>query len=87
MPGAAARNLHVPLPEEVHSELREASQQDGRPATAIARDAIEQWLAERRRRRIAEEITASISGLEGSELDLDPELESAGVECLRDTAT
>ncbi len=74
------RNLHVPLPDDVYARLRSEADRSGRPATVLAREAIRTWL--RRRRKIArhEAITAYAARWAGSSLDLDPELEAAGLE-------
>ena len=37
-------NFHVPLPTELYSKLREEAERSKRPATALARQAIEDWL-------------------------------------------
>ena len=82
MTATAKRNFHLPLAADDYEQLREAAQREGRPATALVREALREWLAERRRRRVAEEIAESIQGIEGTALDLDPDLEAAGAECL-----
>jgi len=79
----ATRNLHVPLPEALYSELRTAAQRAGRPATEIARDAIDRWLAEERRAALRAAIAEYAAANAGTAVDLDRDLERAAVEHLR----
>lgn len=81
---AVARNFHVPLPEEVHNALRGEAERSGRPATALAREAIEAFLRRRRRIALHEAIAAYAAQHAGSQGDLDPELERTAVEHLLD---
>jgi hypothetical protein len=46
---SAVKNFHLPLPENVYAALRAEAAALKRPATVIAREAIEAWLRERRR--------------------------------------
>ena len=41
------RNFHLPLPDDMYRDLQEEAQRSGRPATALARHAIEVWLRHR----------------------------------------
>jgi predicted DNA-binding protein len=75
-----AKNLHVPLPGELHSALRDAAARLGKPATTVAREAIERYVLELRKQTIDLAIEAWAIEVAGSELDLDPMLESATVE-------
>ena len=79
----ASRNFHLPLPEELRERLRLEAARSGRPATALAREAIESWLAERRRVQLHQSIADYASRFAGSALDLDAELEAASVEHLQ----
>ena len=83
MAHATARNLHVPLPEPIYRRLRAEAERTRRPATAIAREAIEQWLAEQHRAALHEAISSYAREHAGSKADLDLELEGAAVEHLR----
>lgn len=78
----ATRNLHVPLPELLHAELRAAAERTGRPATELARAAIDRWLQEEKRAAIRAEVAAYAAAHAGTTSDLDPALERAGVESL-----
>src|SRR5437763_9902318 len=75
----AAKNLHVPLPAELHARLASEAKQLGRPATALARGAIEAWLEQRRQEQIAEDLRAFALKYAGTEFDLDPAFEAAGI--------
>jgi predicted transcriptional regulator len=74
------KNFHLPIPEDVHEALRREAVALGRPATVIAREAIEEWLRERRRAAVHEAVAAYASGHAGTLADLDPALERASLE-------
>ena len=82
MAGKAVHNLHVPLPGPVHDRLRAEATRSRRPATALAREAIEAWIAERERHAVHEAIADYASEMAGTPADLDTDLEKAGVEHL-----
>lgn len=84
MKAHATHNFHLPLPGDVRDMLREEVERSGRPATAIARQALEEWLRKRRRMRRREEITEYASAAAGTTADLDEALEEAASECLAD---
>lgn len=79
----ATKNLHVPLPEPLYTELKTAAQRTGRPATEIARAAIDRWLAEERRAARRAEVAEYASRNAGTDVDLDADLERAALEHLR----
>lgn len=81
--GRATHNFHLPLPEEIHEMLREEAEHSGQPATTVAREALQDWLRRRRRERRHAEIARFASEHAGTSLDLDPELEQAGLEAIR----
>jgi hypothetical protein len=78
----ATKNFHLPLPEAFHDELRSAAREAGQPATRFAqelmRTGLDEWLRARRRQQIA----AYARQVAGSEDDLDPALEQAGIDSL-----
>lgn len=80
MVAVGKKNLHVPLPTEVHQELKAQAQRVGEPATVLARRAIEDRVRALKREQIADEITAYADAMAGTEFDLDPALEAAGLE-------
>lgn len=75
-------NFHLPLPPEIHQMLHEEAERTGRPATTVAREALQSWLTERRRQRLYQEIASWASEHAGTDLDLDGDLEAAGLELL-----
>jgi len=79
----ATKNFHLPLPEDVYKALREEAAAVKRPATVVAREAIEAWLRERRKAVLREAIAAYAVEHAGTVADLDPALEQAGLEVLR----
>ncbi len=76
------RNLHVPLPDPLYQKLRNASQRFSRPATDLAREAIDNWLVEQQRMFVHEAVADYALGAAGSTEDLDEQLEAAGIESL-----
>lgn len=77
-------NFHLPLPEQLHQLLREEAAQTGQPATALVREVLERWLAERRCQRRHAQIAAFAAAHAGTAADLDPALEEASLEMLSD---
>lgn len=82
--GALARHLNVPLEEDLYLRLRAEAERTGRPATRIVREAIERFLEDTRRLAVHEAIASYAAAVAGTRDDLDPELEAAAVELLRD---
>ncbi len=76
----ALRNFHVPLPDEIYSELRAEAERAQQPATLLARMAIEAWLEERRAAALHAEIAAYAQRNGGTSFDLDPDFEAASLE-------
>jgi hypothetical protein len=79
---ALLSNFHLPLPPEIHQMLHEEAERSGKPATALAREALQSWLTQQRKRRLHEEIAAWATEHAGTDLDLDRDLEKAGLEIL-----
>lgn len=77
-----AKNLHVPMPLELHGELRQAAVRLGKPATAVAREAIEVYLRRLQQQATDKAIQEWAQEMAGTEYDLDSELENATVEFL-----
>jgi hypothetical protein len=84
MPASTLRNLHVPLPEPLYRRLRAAAERVHRPATELAREAIDQWLAQSQKAAIHDAITSYAAACAGTHADLDPALEASAVEHLLD---
>lgn len=83
MPRQQMANMHLPLPETVHTRLRSEARRVGRPATDLAREAIDYWLDEIQRQAVHNAVLAYAREAAGSRDDLDPDLEKAGLEHLR----
>lgn len=77
-----AKNFHLPLPDETYTRLRHEASRAGRPATAVAREALEYWLAERERQAVHDSIAEYAREVAGTHDDLDPDLEAASLEHL-----
>ena len=79
------KNFHLPLPEQTYSRLRAEAERTQVPATALAREAIDLWLRHQLRNARHQAIAAYAGEMAGTDLDLDPVLESAGIEHLTKT--
>ena len=79
---ALSKNLHVPLPEPLYRRLRTESERTRRPATDLAREAIDRWLAEQQRRLLHDAIGAYAHAAAGTPDDLDKGMEAAALEHL-----
>ena len=80
------KNFHLPLPEQTYTSLRAEAERMGVPATTLAREAVDSWLRQEFRRARHDAITAYATEMAGTQLDLDADLESAGIEYLVNTA-
>ena len=76
------KNFHVPLPEQTYAQLRAEAERTQVPATTLAREAIDSWLRDQARRERHDAIAAYAAEMAGTPLDLDRDLESAGIEHL-----
>ena len=76
------RNLHVPLSDVTYVRLRAEAERLKQPATTLAREAIDRWLAERQRAAVHDAISEYAQAAAGTVDDFDPKLEAAAVEHL-----
>ena len=76
------KNFHLPLPEKTYSRLMAEAERTQVPATTLAREAIDLWLRLQLRKARHQAIAAYADEMAGTNLDLDPVLESAGIEHL-----
>lgn len=76
------KNFHLPLPEQTYTHLRAEAERAQVPATALAREAIDWWLRQQLRKARHDQIAAYAAEMAGTDLDLDPDLEAAGIERL-----
>ena len=79
------RNFHLPLPETTYSHLQAQAEQARVPVTVMAREAIDWWLKERKKKQQHDGIAAYAAEMAGTEFDLDVALEAASVEHLLKT--
>ena len=79
------KNFHLPLPDETYERLRSAAERSKVPATAIAREAIDVWVRQQLRKARHDAIAAYAAEIAGTTLDLDANLEAAGIEHLMTT--
>lgn len=76
------KNFHLPLPEHTYVQLRAEAERTQVPATTLAREAIDSWLLHQARKARHDAIVAYATETAGTDLDLDHDLESAGIEHL-----
>jgi len=79
------KNFHLPLPEQTYIGLRAEAERTGVPATTLAREAVDWWLRQQFRKARHDAIAAYATEMAGTRLDLDADLESAGIEHLVNT--
>jgi hypothetical protein len=79
---ARRRNFHVPLDEDLYLRLKGEAERSGKPATELAREAIEATLTERRRAELDESIAGYARDVAGTSDDLDHDLEQAALQHL-----
>jgi hypothetical protein len=77
------KDLYLSLPKCVYEALRHEASQMRKPATVLAREAIEARLQERKRAVVREAIASYAVRHAGSSVDLDPALERAALEAWR----
>ena len=75
-------NFHLPLPTDLHRRLHAAAQRAKRPATVVARRAIEEFLRTHEREAIGEGIREYVAVHAGTASDLDVDLEHSAIELL-----
>ena len=76
------QNFHLPLSADLHRRLHAAAKRARRPATVVARRAIEQFLRENEKDAIGDGIRRYAADHAGTEADLDTMLERSAVEFL-----
>jgi hypothetical protein len=76
------KNFHLPLPEQTYTLLRAEAERTQVPATALAREAIDSWLKHLARKARHNAIAEYAVETAGTDLDINRDLESAGIEHL-----
>ena len=84
MPAESSTKLDLPLADDLLAQLQDEAARAGQPPLTIVSDLLAKWLRERKRQRVADDIAAFAAEYGGTPLDLDRDLEAAGVECLLD---
>jgi hypothetical protein len=79
------KSFHLPLPEQTYLALRAEADRTGVLATTLAREAVDWWLRQQRRKVGHDAIAAYATQIAGTSLDLDGDLESAAVEYMWNT--
>ena len=74
--------MELPLDSDVWGLLQDEAARSGQPAVSLASSVVANWVHERHRQRVAQEIAEFAAAHAGSELDLDPDLESAALQTL-----
>ena len=83
MVSSVSSTFELSLTPELQSLLAEEVARTGSPPNRVVSDALIDWLRRRQRcRRVDAEIAAYAAEHAGTEFDLDPQLEEAGLECL-----
>ena len=75
-------NFHLPLPAHLYQALTEQAEKANRPATKIAREAIEDWLKKEKQAVLHEQISHYAQTHARSLEDLDEPLEATSIEML-----
>jgi len=76
------RHIHLLMKEDLYENLRTEAKRAGVPATAVAREAISEYLTKKKREALENAITEYAEKHAGTDVDLDPALEAASVEFL-----
>lgn len=79
------KNIHLRLSEQIYMSLRAEAERTGVPAAALAREAVEYWLRQQRRRVRHDAIASYAVRMAGTRLDLDTGLEAAATEHISNT--
>lgn len=76
------KNFHLPLPVSLYDQFIYEAKSQGRVATKLARDILQEWLKERKKQKIAEEITQFAETNAGTDVDIDLALEKEGLQTI-----
>ena len=74
--------LELPLKSDVWGLLQVDAARMGRPAVSLVSEVVANWVRDRQRQRVAQDIAEFAAAHGGGELDLDPALEAAAIEAL-----
>ncbi len=76
------KNFHVRLPDDIYTQLLAEAARTQVPATTLACGAIGFWLRHQLKMARHDAIAAYAAEMAGTSFDLDPDLESAGMDHL-----
>ena len=82
MSSETVKKLELPLEGDVWGLLQDEAARSGQPAVSLVSNVVANWLHERHRQRVAQEIAEFAAVHAGGELDLDCDLESAALQTL-----
>ena len=77
----------MPLSDSVYQRLKSVAKKQHKPATQLAKQALEQWLDEQEKLALHEEIAGYAASMAGTVDDLDESLETVSLEYLAETDT
>ncbi|HPR65441.1 MAG TPA: hypothetical protein PK014_14630 [Thermoanaerobaculia bacterium] len=80
MVSGAKKMMHVPLPLDVYDHLRRMAKETRIPATTLARKAIREWLQQREKARVYQDIHQYAVAESGGEYEFDDDLAEASLE-------
>lgn len=84
MSSEAVTKLELSLDGDVWNLLHDEAARTGRPTDSLACDVVTNWVRERQRQRVAQEIAEFAAAHAGGELDLDRDLEASTLQALRE---
>ena len=80
MSSVSVTKMALPLDADVWGLLQDEATKSGQPAVSLVSHVVGEWVRERHRQRVAQEIAEFAAAHAGSNLDLDQELESAALQ-------
>ena len=84
MSSVTVKKMELPIDSDVWGLLQDEAARSGQPAVSLVSNVVANWVHERHRQRVAQEIAAFAAAHAGSELDLDQDLESAALQTLNE---
>lgn len=80
MSSKAVTKLELSLEEDVWNMLHDEAARSGLPTISLTCEVVTNWVRERHRQRVALKIAEFAAAHAGSDLDLDPVLETAALQ-------
>lgn len=86
MPSKSTHKIQISLSDDLFDKLRTEAELAQRSTAEIILQAIDVWFRQKHDRKTSDDLSAEIAAYvtenAGTEFDLDPTLETAGIECL-----